>query len=531
MSIMKKYCVLFYILLLSLNSYAQDWIRIYGQGKNAEIRYVIETYDKGYLFDALFHTGNHTYLWLFKSDINGTILWEKQIGTGSYTFYSMNAEQTEDGGYILSGSTTKYGSYDACILKLTPCAEIEWCRVLITPTNYDLGKRVKQTPEGDYLLLGGYFLTNPVSNVSLFKFNSSGDLIWQQFYPFESIYNEDQPQDLLVDNDGYLILSSRYYPDPGTTGPAIIRSYLIKTDTAGNKVWDLVYGVNDYYYSWPITVCKNNLHNYYESCSHTNYSSGDNPAIIKILHDGTSPYNHDIINTESFYLSGMNSIDILNDTNFIMVGGWVIDDIKSLVFIKTDTFGNIRTIKDLPLLSNTYVSTAKTFDNKFISVGNDATGGSWKIYAVKVNSELEYDSIYTQPFTYDSLCPHPIVSDTVNPDCENVFVGIDEPFKNPETTRLKVFPNPAKDKITVEMPKYLVVTNTGGAISSTTVYHRWKSVILEVYDLFGRKVLEKEILRSQSQAELDVSQWHGGMYVFRVVYNQQTVAGEKVIVE
>jgi hypothetical protein len=227
----------------------------------------------------------------------------------------------------------------------------------------------------------------------------------------------------------------------------------------------------------------------------------------------------------------MNSIDILNDTNFIMVGGWVIDDIKSLVFIKTDTFGNIRTIKDLPLLSNTYVSTAKTFDNKFISVGNDATGGSWKIYAVKVNSELEYDSIYTQPFTYDSLCPHPIVSDTVNPDCENVFVGIDETFKNPESTRLKVYPNPAKEEITIEMPKYLVVTNTGGAISSTTVYHRWKAVILEVYDLFGRKVLEKEIPRSQSQAELDVSQWHGGMYVFRVVYNQQTVASEKVVVE
>jgi hypothetical protein len=34
-----------------------------------------------------------------------------------------------------------------------------------------------------------------------------------------------------------------------------------------------------------------------------------------------------------------------------------------------------------------------------------------------------------------------------------------------------------------------------------------------------------------SQAELDVSQWHGRMYVFRLVYNKQTVAGEKVVVE
>jgi hypothetical protein len=34
-----------------------------------------------------------------------------------------------------------------------------------------------------------------------------------------------------------------------------------------------------------------------------------------------------------------------------------------------------------------------------------------------------------------------------------------------------------------------------------------------------------------SQAELDVSQWHGGMYVFRVVFNKQTVGSEKVVVE
>jgi hypothetical protein len=147
---MKRFLFLMALTLLwAGESRGQDWVRTYGSGKNAEIRYGIETYDKGYLFDALFHTGNQTYLWLFRSDINGNTLWEKQIGTGPFTFFSMNAEQTEDGGYILSGSTTKYGSYDACILKLTPCAEVEWCRVLITPTKYDLGKRVKQTPEGD----------------------------------------------------------------------------------------------------------------------------------------------------------------------------------------------------------------------------------------------------------------------------------------------------------------------------------------------------------------------------------------------
>ncbi len=72
------------------------------------------------------------------------------------------------------------------VIKLNACAEVEWGKTLITPTNYDMGLRGKLTPEGDYILLGGYFPTDPISNVSLFKFNSSGDLIWHQFYPWST---------------------------------------------------------------------------------------------------------------------------------------------------------------------------------------------------------------------------------------------------------------------------------------------------------------------------------------------------------
>ena len=201
---------------------------------NAIAWYVIEQYDRGFVYGASLN--NLKYGWIFKTDINGNILWENRFGNGHYESSIRNIEQTSDGGFIFCGSTTKYsGANDAYIVKLNSCAEIEWCKTLITPNNYDMGLRVKPTPEGNYLLLGAYFLTNPVSNVSLFKFNSAGDLIWHQFYPFDSIYNEDQPADLLVDSDGYLVTSSRYYPNPGTTGPAVIRSYFIKTDTAGNK--------------------------------------------------------------------------------------------------------------------------------------------------------------------------------------------------------------------------------------------------------------------------------------------------------
>lgn len=511
-----------------VQSFCQDWIRIYGQGLNAVGRFVIEDYDKGFI---ILGDLNYNYSWINKIDVNGNILHEKRIGSGHYPIWSSNIERTIDNGYILCGTWTKFNSsFDAFIIKMNSCYEIEWCKTLITPTNYDLGIRVKPTPEGGYLLLGAYFATNPISNTSLIKFNGSGELVWHQFYPLDSIYYDDQPTDLVMNDDGYLIVTRRYYPDPGQTGGGTLRTNYIKTDTSGNELWNTVYVDTGYYYSRPWASKMNQHGHYYTACTHTIYTSGDNPAIIKVLQNGEQSYNHDILSTGTFNLSGMGTIDFLNDTNLVMFGGWLITAPENNVVVKTDSLGILRKFKVLPQTTNAFISATKTFNNKFISVANDAIGG-WKIYAVKVNSDLEFDSIYMTPFTYDSLCTHTIVSDTVDPDCNNAYVGIDEPFKQPETTKLKIYPNPANGIITLEMPKYLIVQNTTGSIPSTTVYHQWDSAVLEVYKINGQQVYETVVAQANREIVLNVTHWRKGMYLFRFVFHKQTVANTKVVVE
>ena len=152
------------------------------------------------------------------------------------------------------------------------------------------------------------------------------------------------------------------------------------------------------------------------------------------------------------------------------------------------------------------------------------------IFACKVNSNLAYDSVYNHSFKYDSLCSHPIDSDTIIPNCD-LIVDVQEPIDNPETTNLKVFPNPGKTYVTIVLPKYLKLNSGISNFQSTTIYHQWKSTILEAYDLNGRQVFQKEIPKDQSQLEVDVSTWSKGMYFFRLIYNKQMVAGEKVIIE
>jgi hypothetical protein len=203
---------------------------------------------------------------------------------------------------------------------------------------------------------------------------------------------------------------------------------------------------------------------------------------------------------------------------------------NEMALLKTDTMGNVQAIKHLPDPDhNGLWWSAKTFDNKIITIGDSYINGSYRITLYKMNSNLEYDSIYTQPFIYDSLCPDTIVSQTINLNCD-VLVGMDEPHSKPETATLKIFPNPADQNLTVEFPKYLVVKDSNNGFGSTTVYHQWKSALLEVYDLSGRRILVKEILQSQPSMEINVSTWPRGMYNFRLEYHNQTVVSEKVVV-
>ena len=517
------------ILVLFLNTHdlpAQEWVRFYGQGENAVCRNISNAYDKGAIVGGIIN--NYKYLLLLKVDVNGNILWNKKIGNGTNDCGIGNVEQTNDGGYILCGSGTLVNPIsDAFIMKLNACAEIEWCKLLDTPDNYDMGIRVKQTPQGDFVLLGAYFNTNPGSNTSLFKFDSEGNLSWHQYYPLDSIYYQDLPRDLLIDNDGYLFVTERYCPDPGTSAPAIIRHHFTKTDTSGILLWDATYGINDYYYGSPWCLTKSNSGSYYEAGRHLQQDWTSSPAFVKYTTDGNPLYDADIL--ENVYFGGLGSIDLLDDSLLIMVGGYYPDpDTRYNAFFKSDTLGNLIKTKIIQLTSNGYYSTSKTNDSKFIAVGNDFFEGSWRIVAVKVNSDLEYDSLYTQPFTYDSLCPYQVVSETINPACDNVIVKVDEPFKEPLTTQLKVFPNPADKIITVEFPKYLVVNSKGNS-TVTTIHHQWSKATLQAIDIQGKIVLQQQVSNSDTQLQLDVSRFKAGMYQFRLLYQGKEVGGSKVV--
>ena len=73
-----------------------------------------------------------------------------------------------------------------------------------------------------------------------------------------------------------------------------------------------------------------------------------------------------------------------------------------------------------------------TFDNKIVFVVTSpyTNAATWDILMYKLNSDLEWDSVYTQPFVYDYLCPDPIVSDTIPMDCD-IITDVEKQLSKP----------------------------------------------------------------------------------------------------
>jgi len=95
---------------------------------------------------------------------------------------------------------------------------------------------------------------------------------------------------------------------------------------------------------------------------------------------------------------------------------------------------------------------------------------------------------------------------------------------------MKIYPNPAGDKVTVELPEYLVVKDERGAMPSATVYHQWSSANLQVLDHKGAILSKQNVENNTAPLLLDVSGLKPGMYLFRLLYDEKEVTNAKVII-
>ncbi len=267
------------------------WARIYGGIGNDEAYSLHQTSDGGFIVAGSTSSsgagGNDA--WLIKLDSSGQVIWQKAYGTPGEDF-AVGAQQTTDGGFILTGFMgafgfagsawilrtdasgniqwqNKYGGFGCCVLptqrtsdngfivagftdnsgmgdvqvlRLDSSGAVMWARTFGNPAAFDAAFSVQTTPDGGFVVAGitnGHAAANGLiaGDFWVFKINATGNIVWQSSYGGPGA---DYAISIAkTSDDGFVVAG---WTD--SFGAGGNDAWVLRIDNTGGVIWQKAYG-------------------------------------------------------------------------------------------------------------------------------------------------------------------------------------------------------------------------------------------------------------------------------------------------
>ncbi|MCW4010796.1 MAG: hypothetical protein NWF05_09285 [Candidatus Bathyarchaeota archaeon] len=215
-----------------------EWSKTFG-GPNSDYGFsLVMTGDGGFAIIGIttsFGAG-HYDLWLVKTDAEGNKLWDKTFG-GQNSDGGYRLVETDDGGFAIVGVTYSFGAEDgdAWIVKTDADGNELWNKTYGGP-NFDCGHGLVKTDDGGFAITG-YTKSYGAEEGDLWlvRTDADGNELWNKTYEGP---NFDYGFNLVKTSDGGFAITG--YTKPYDNGKSDL--LLVRTDAAGNKLWDKTFG-------------------------------------------------------------------------------------------------------------------------------------------------------------------------------------------------------------------------------------------------------------------------------------------------
>ena len=251
------------------------WEKSYGGTNEDQLRSVVQTTDGGYMIGGISKSGisgdksqgtqGGMDYWIIKTDPSGNMQWDRRYG-GMYDDYLFSALQCSDKGFILAGSSWSYtsgdktqahvGLSDYWLVKTDSSGNKLWDKVY-GGTGHDDCYSMDHAANGGFILGGlsnsgiSGSKTQPswgLSDYWLVRTDDNGNMIWDK--DLGGTDNEDEFNTIVTLPDGGYLLAGNSYSQAGGNktenflGPE--QTWVIKTDSAGQVVWDKTVLLSDH---------------------------------------------------------------------------------------------------------------------------------------------------------------------------------------------------------------------------------------------------------------------------------------------